>query len=208
MTSPLDIEQAVAQVGLNPLRAGEADLFSRYLELLLRWNARLNLTAVRDPHQIVTRHFVECIQCAQALPKIQTLLDFGSGAGLPGIPISILRPEINVVLGESHGKKSSFLREAVRTLGLNAQIFDGRIEAMSPERTFDAVTLRAVDRMEEAARLGLDRVRPGGVLVLFATAGTESALKVSLPGLEWEAQFPLHSLETGILLFGRKPCST
>ncbi|MBV8114415.1 MAG: 16S rRNA (guanine(527)-N(7))-methyltransferase RsmG [Silvibacterium sp.] len=203
-----EIENAVSAAGLNPLRPGASDLFAGYLDLLIHWNTKLNLTAVREPSQIVQRHLVECIQCGQALPEVQTLLDFGSGAGLPGIPIAIARPEIKVTLGESQGKKAAFLREVIRVLGLNTDVHDQRIEKMPAGRAFDAVTLRAVDRMEEVARLGLQRVRPGGWLVLFATAATREQLQGSIDNLDWERQIPTSGLETGILLFGRRSCST
>src|SRR5580658_4282339 len=93
-----------------------------YLELLLRWNARTNLTAIREPEGIVCRHFGEGLFCglrlAERLPATgATLLDFGSGAGFPGLPIQLLLPELRVTLAESQGKKAAFLREAVRTLG-------------------------------------------------------------------------------------------
>jgi 16S rRNA (guanine527-N7)-methyltransferase len=202
------IEGAVVAAGLKPLEPRALDQLAQYLELLLRWNARLNLTAVREPMQIVERHFIECIQCAQALPEVRTLLDFGSGAGLPGIPIAIVRPEISVTLGESQGKKAAFLREAGRVLGLNAEVFDQRIETMDPERTFDAVTLRAVDRMAEAATLGFKRVKPDGWMILFATVQTEEALMAALPGLRWERRIRSAELETGILMLGQRQRST
>ncbi|HEX3470013.1 MAG TPA: 16S rRNA (guanine(527)-N(7))-methyltransferase RsmG, partial [Silvibacterium sp.] len=181
-----EIEAAVAAAGLAALPPGVGEKLAAYLQLLLRWNSKLNLTAVREPGEIVRRHLVECVQCAQALPEVGTLLDFGSGAGLPGIPIAIVRPEIRVTLGESQGKKATFLREVVRVLGLNAEVFDGRIEKMPTDRIFDAVTLRAVDRMTEACRAGVDRVGAGGWLVVFATAATEENLKPALTDVIWE----------------------
>ena len=202
------IEEAVAAAGLKPVADPAADLLAQYVELLLRWNARLNLTAVRDPRQIVRRHLLECIQCAQSIPEIGTLLDFGSGAGLPGIPIAIVRPEIRVTLGESQGKKAAFLREALRVLGLKADIYDRRIENMAAELTFDAVSVRAVDRMDDAARVALERIKGGGWLVLFATVTTEQRLKAGLPEITWEDRTPVSSLETGIILLGRMRCST
>jgi 16S rRNA (guanine527-N7)-methyltransferase len=202
------IEGAVAAAGLRPLEPRALDQLAQYLEVLLRWNARLNLTAVRKPMQIVERHFIECIQCAQALPEVGTLLDFGSGAGLPGIPIAIVRPEISVTLGESQGKKAAFLREAVRVLGLHAEVFDQRIEKMDSERAFDAVTLRAVDRMAEAAGLGFKRVKPDGWMILFATVQTEGALTAALPGIRWDQALALIGLETGMLLLGQRQHST
>src|ERR1700716_2998312 len=96
-----------------------------YLDLLLKWNARTNLTAIRDPEEIVRRHFGESLFAAQNLklgnpapsaPSVITLFDLGSGAGFPGLPIALFRPEIQVTLAESQNKKAVFLREAVRTL--------------------------------------------------------------------------------------------
>src|SRR5580698_9800537 len=90
---------------------------STYLDLLLKWNTRTNLTAIRDPEEIVCRHFGESLFAAQHLdPAATTLLDFGSGAGFPGLPIALLRPEIQVTLAESQNKKATFLREVVRSL--------------------------------------------------------------------------------------------
>ncbi len=108
------IEKAFTQAGITDLPVGAYDKFRAYLELLLRWNQRLSLTAVRDPDQIIQRHFLECAFVASQLPQdIADLLDYGSGAGLPGIPIAICRPEISVTLAEAHGKKASFLREVL-----------------------------------------------------------------------------------------------
>src|ERR1700734_2469554 len=115
-----------------------------YLGLLLRWNARTNLTAIREPEAMVTRHFGESLFAAQLIsPRLKpgaTLLDFGSGAGFPGLPIQLYRPDLRVTLAESQGKKASFLREAVRTLGLPTEVWAAREESMPPDRGFDAVT--------------------------------------------------------------------
>jgi 16S rRNA (guanine527-N7)-methyltransferase len=167
------IAQAVEQAGLSPLESGVDEKFSQYYGLLQLWNSKLNLTAIRDPEEALRRHFVECIFCAQHLPPaIKTLLDYGSGAGFPGIPIALCRPEIRVTLAESQGKKASFLREAVRSLGISAEVYAGRVEDMPTGRSFDAASLRAVDKMEAAVADAASRVKPGGCLVLLATAGT------------------------------------
>src|SRR6201989_3431861 len=98
---------------------------SAYLDLLLKWNARTNLTAIRDPEEIVRRHFGESLFAASHLPfettdgsppPPATLVDLGSGAGFPGLPIALLRTGVQVTLAESQNKKAVFLREAVRTL--------------------------------------------------------------------------------------------
>ena len=171
------IAQAVEDAGLSPLVDGVAESVSRYFSLLDQWNSKLNLTAIRDPEEALQRHFVECIFCAQHLPQgIRSLLDYGSGAGFPGIPIALCRPEIQVTLAESQGKKASFLREVVRSLGCAADVYAGRVEDMLSSRRFDAVSLRAVDKMQAAVESAADRVNPGGWMVLMASAG-----KVELP---------------------------
>ena len=159
---------------------------SIYLDLLLRWNERTNLTAIREPEEIVRRHFGESlftgVPLAPLLPAEGTLLDFGSGAGFPGLPIQLLLPTLRVTLAESQGKKASFLREVVRTLGLETEVWAGRVEDLPASRRFSAVTLRAVDRMDQALLCARPRVAPGGWLALLTTGpATPGALRVPVP---------------------------
>jgi len=205
--STAQIQRAIEKAGVATLPTGAAERFEAYLGLLLKWNARLNLTADCDPERIVSRHFAECIQCAQklpALPEGAALLDFGSGAGLPGVPIAVCRPEIRVTLAESQRKKAAFLQEVVRSLGLAVEVFDGRVEQMPTERRFSVVTLRAVDRMTEACRTSWERVAPGGWVVLFATRATMGQIKAALPEAEWQAEVALAGSEQALLLFGKR----
>lgn len=140
-----------------------------YLELLLKWNARTNLTAIRAPEEIVKRHFGESLFAAGVLMvrlgDVQEVMDLGSGAGFPGVPTQILLPRVRMTLVESQGKKAAFLREVTRVLGLDAAVWANRVEAMAAERQFDAVMLRAVDRMEAMVEAGRARVRRGGMLL-------------------------------------------
>lgn len=200
------LAQLLEQAELTGLTSDTLERFDCYLDLLLKWNSRLNLTAIRDSGTVLRRHFVECIQCAQALPKIEssTLLDFGSGAGLPGIPIAICRPEIRVTLAESQRKKAAFLREVVRTLALSAEIFDGRVENMPEDRRFDVVTLRAVDRMQEACETAFSRLKPGGRIVVFSTAEAKLELQQALPSIPWLHEIRSVGLDQGLLLFGQR----
>jgi 16S rRNA (guanine527-N7)-methyltransferase len=173
--------------------AGPPDLFSQlsaYLDLLIKWNARTNLTAIREPEEIVRRHFGESLFAGMQIGALvaldSTLLDFGSGAGFPGLPIQLLLPGLHVTLAESQGKKASFLREAVRTLGLRTEVWAGRVEAMSEvariPRQFNVVTLRAVDNMEQATLEARRRVKPGGWLVALTTDPANAEEAISLPG--------------------------
>ncbi|HEY1986648.1 MAG TPA: 16S rRNA (guanine(527)-N(7))-methyltransferase RsmG [Terracidiphilus sp.] len=174
----------LAAANLMGLRPEESAVFEQYLSLLLRWNSRINLTAVRDPEQIVSRHFVESIACARSLPEgIATLLDFGSGAGLPGIPIAICRPDLQVTLAEAQNKKAAFLQEAARTLGLKLRVHGGRAENLRAD--FDCITLRAVDRMEDVVRSAAGLIPVTGWLVAMTTA-TDVAKVQGATGLGFE----------------------
>lgn len=200
-----DLEKAIEEAGLRALTPEAEEKFQAYLDLLLKWNSKLNLTAIREADAIIRRHFAECIQCAWALPVTRggrELLDFGSGAGLPGIPIAICRPEIQVVLAESQGKKAAFLREAVRVLDLNAEVFHGRGEEMSPERRFDVVTLRAVDKMEAACRSASARLKRSGWIAVFTTEASEPEIKAALQGVFWTSSPRVFGLVQGRLLLG------
>ncbi|MGA3264506.1 MAG: 16S rRNA (guanine(527)-N(7))-methyltransferase RsmG [Terracidiphilus sp.] len=191
------------QASLEPLAPVLACLFEDYLSLILRWNARINLTAIRDEDGILSRHFVESIACARALPaEIVTLLDFGSGAGFPGIPIALCRPEISVTLAESQGKKAAFLQEAVRILGISAKVVAQRAELLSAH--FDCVTLRAVDRMELAVQAAAQLVRPGGWLALMTTRAEIARLRDAAGiSFSWSKMVPLPG-EDRVLALGER----
>lgn len=187
-----------------PIDSETASRFEDYAVLLQRWNARTNLTAIRDEDCILRRHFSECIAAARALPiDSGTLLDFGSGAGFPGIPIALCKPEIHVTLAESQGKKAAFLREAIRTLGLTTQVYSDRAEKLG--KTFDLVAMRAVDKMETAIEAASALVRPGGWLVLLATSDTQACLqKAAGSAFSWLQPTSMPGGDDHILLLGRK----
>jgi 16S rRNA (guanine527-N7)-methyltransferase len=198
-----EIEDAFAEAGMSGMPACCYDQLSTYLGLLLRWNARLNLTAIREPAQIIRRHFVECAFAARHLPAdIETLLDYGSGAGLPGIPFAICRPEIRVTLAEAQGKKASFLREVVRTVGTESEVYDGRVETMPQGLLFHAVSMRAVEKMELAIPVALRRAER--YLVLLTTKRTAPAYRELTPELEWMDSIPLPNADQMIMTMGKR----
>lgn len=189
--------------GLAPLDAVTADRFGEYVSLLLRWNARTNLTAIRDAEGILSTHIIESIIVAGNIPAdARTLLDFGSGAGFPGIPIALCRPEISVTLAESQNKKAAFLREAVRVLGLSAKVHAGRAEtSLEP---YDCVAMRAVDRMADAVNAAARLVRSGGWLALMTTEGEQRSLKAAAgSGFHWQEPVKMPGTEHRILFLGR-----
>jgi 16S rRNA (guanine527-N7)-methyltransferase len=199
------IKNALAAAGLEPLNENAIGKLSAYVSLILRWNARVNLTGIRTEDAIISRHLVESISISSRLPhSVRSLVDFGSGAGLPGIPIAICRPEIHVTLAESQNKKAAFLMEAVRVLGLSAKVHSGRAEELKMH--FDCVALRAVDKMAEAVSSAERLVAPGGWLALMTTESDLERLKtVTSRVLEWSEAVKLHGGERRLLALGLKP---
>jgi 16S rRNA (guanine527-N7)-methyltransferase len=198
------LNELLAAAGLASLQTEQYKRVISYLSLILRWNARTNLTAIRDEEGILARHFLESIACARALPEgIATLLDFGSGAGFPGIPIAICRPEIAVTLAESQGKKAAFLQEAARVLGLSSKVHSGRAETLADP--FDCVTLRAVDRMERAVQDAVQLVRSGGWLALMTSSAELAALQAAAgSAFSWSSPMALPHAENRVLALGNR----
>ena len=174
----------------------QVEQLRRHYNLLVRWNKVLNLTAIRTLEETVERHYCESIFAAGHLPEGRlSIADLGSGAGFPGIPIAIVRPDCSVTLIESHQRKAVFLREATRDLA-NVQVVGKRAEDVS-ER-FDWMVSRAVkysDVMEDLKRLGKS------VEILTGEVGF-----ADLPGLEWQEPVRLPWGKHRLLWIGRN-CS-
>ncbi len=191
---------------LQPLPDFAYKQLAQYVRLLIRWNARMNLTAIRDPHVLVELHIAECLRCAQKIPEgVFSVLDFGSGAGLPGIPIQIARPELAVTLAESQKKKAAFLWEAVRELGFShATVHSGLVEHLPPGQMFNVVAIRAVDRMDEALQAAGMRMVSGGYCMVMTSEAETERVKAQLPTLRWESD-PVPGTKQRVIVTGTKP---
>jgi 16S rRNA (guanine527-N7)-methyltransferase len=203
------VEQAAIAELLRPyanLSAVHLRNTSIYIDLLVKWNSKINLTAVRDPKEIVTRHFGESFFAASHLLAPQwtgTVIDVGSGAGFPGLPLAMYAPGACVTLIESHGKKAAFLNEVIFALQLeNAKVFRGRAESFSG--VADIVTMRAVERFESAVPIGLKLVGPGGRLALMIGAAQVAKAKELAPALIWDPPVPMPGGSSRVLLLGTK----
>jgi 16S rRNA (guanine527-N7)-methyltransferase len=156
------LNAGMAELGL----ASTADVCEKlldYLELLERWNTAYNLTAVRDPTDMIDRHILDSLAIAKYV-KGDTLVDIGSGAGLPGIPLAILDSSLACTLVDSNGKKARFLREAARTLALdNVHVENKRVEDVRGE--FATVTARAFASVAEMVAMGGHLLARDGVLL-------------------------------------------
>lgn len=224
-----DIREGLQPFLAAPLAASQLRHISRYVDMLLRWNARVNLTSVRQPKQILARHFGESIFTGQYLfpandrrPKARPepsegacpepygegtddhLLDIGSGAGFPGLPIKICYPELQVTLIESNQKKATFLREVVRSLALtNVDVFCSRAEGYAGDRA-GVVTLRAVERFDEVLPVAASLVTSAGRLALLVGAAQGDRVPRLAPNFAWDERVPIPLSANRILLVGRK----
>ena len=202
---PQEIAALVGPMLLRPLPTKADEQLSVYVSLVERWNRQLNLTAVRDVTEFIRVHIGESLRCAQLLsPDIATVLDFGSGAGLPGIPLQIARPDVAVTLAESQKKKATFLREAIRNLTLSATVYAGRVEDMPQERMFDVVTLRAVDKMETALLAALPRVAANGWAFVLTSLREAERVTSVLPDLAWGGPHRIPESNQRVVLMGHR----
>jgi len=197
-------------LGGEQLTTTDFDNISTYIDILLRWNARINLTAIRDPDQIVTRHFGESLFAARhlfprssassALKGSATLADIGSGAGFPGIPIKLWAPGLAVTLVESNHKKSTFLREIARTLILtDINIQTARAESL-PTASFDVVTLRAVEHFDQIVPTAATLVAPAGRLALLIGEAQLRTARELLPSHTLDTPLHIPNSSSRILL--------
>jgi 16S rRNA (guanine527-N7)-methyltransferase len=198
---------------------------STYIDLLLRWNARINLTAIRNEDEIVTRHFGESLFAASHLfpgvargpspasmsqtkpdaPAHATrLIDIGSGAGFPGLPIKIWAPDIELTLIESNQKKATFLREIARQLTLmNINVFAGRAEDYQ-DPPAEVVTLRAVERFQNALPIAASLVAPQGRLALLISRSQLPQVHDLAREFEWPPPLPIPLSASRILVIGAR----
>ena len=163
-----------------------------YLALLARWNATYNLTAIRDPREMLVKHLLDSLVMHAHLDGIESLADLGTGPGLPGIPLAIARPGLQVTLVESNGKKARFLREAARQLKLgNASVVESRIETFDAAGRFDAITARALATLPLILQLGGHLLQPQGRLLAMKGVVPDDEIAALPAGWRVAAVHPL-----------------
>ena len=194
MSTDIDTLRPQLAAGLEALGrpAALATPLLAYLALLARWNATYNLTAIRDPRDMVAKHLLDSLAMQPFVRGLRTLADLGTGPGLPGIPLAIATPALQVTLVESNGKKARFLREAARQLGLgNVQVAESRIEAFRPGTPFDAITARALATLPLILELGGHLPGPGGRLLAMKGVVPDEEIATLPAGWRLAAVHPL-----------------
>lgn len=147
--------------------------FSRYYELLDEWNKKFNLTRITDERDVALKHFYDSVTGLKYIPDGSSILDIGSGAGLPAIPIAVMKPDSKVTMVEATGKKAEFLKVVVNELKLNADVLNMRIEDCKEKESFDIVTARAVAPMVTLAEYALPFVKVGGKFIAYKSINAQ-----------------------------------
>jgi len=189
------------ELGID-LSERQTALFMVYLSRLRVWNEKINLTAVRTDRDIVIKHFIDSISPAELIDKKVKVLDIGSGAGFPGVPLKIVRPDLEVTLLESSGKKVAFLKDLIRKLGLEklravpVRAEDARNAI--PRHSFDCVITRAVGSIQYVLELSLPYINGDGEIILMrGRTGAEG-----FEGSGLEAKFTLERDKSMTLPYG------
>ena len=159
----------------------------QYLDLLEKWNRVYNLTAIRDKDQMVSNHLLDSLVLTPFVCGLR-ILDVGSGAGLPGIPLALASPQLDVTLLDSNHKKAAFLRQAVAELALpNVSVVSERVESWQPEQKFDCIVSRAFAELAEFVSLAKHLLAPGGYFAAMKGLHPYEELEKLPPGWgAWE----------------------
>lgn len=170
------LREGLAQLNIE-LFPRQLEQLLGFIEILQKWNRAYNLTAVRQPEQMISQHLLDSLS---VLPYLwgERLLDVGAGAGLPGIPLAVSRPGMHVTLLDSNGKKTRFMQQAVLELGLdNTEVIKSRLEEYRPVRPFDTVISRAFGSLEAFVRMSAPLCRPHGRLLAMKGKNPEHELQ-------------------------------
>lgn len=181
-----DLIEKVNSIGIE-ISQKQAEQFYKYMELLLEWNEKMNLTAITDPEEVILKHFIDSLTIIPYLKEADTVLDIGTGAGFPGIPLKILEENKKFTLLDSLNKRIIFLQTVITELELkNIQAIHARAEEfVSKEReAYDIVTSRAVARLNVLLEYMLPFVKVGGRCICMKSFEIEEELKEAKKAIE------------------------
>lgn len=179
------INRAADEISMD-FTAVEYDRFMLYMNLLKEWNEKINLTAITDSEEIVKKHFIDSIKCFKAEPfkSAKSIIDVGSGAGFPGLPVAIMRPEVKITLLDSLNKRVNFLNTVISALGLkNVTAIHGRAEEEARKKEhrerYDLATSRAVANMTSLSEYCIPFVKVSGYFIPLKGPAVEEELSLA-----------------------------
>ena len=166
------------------LNEEQIEKFYIYMNLLIDWNKKINLTAITKPEEIILKHFVDCLTIANYIEDNSKLIDIGTGAGFPGVPLKIYRNDLKIVLADSLNKRLNFLNEVIDTLNLkNIETEHARAEELGRNRKyreqFDIATSRAVANLSTLSEYLLPFVKIGGKCICMKSAEIDKEISIA-----------------------------
>lgn len=172
-----ELKRKVKQIGIF-LEEKQIEKFYQYMNLLLEWNEKMNLTAITDPKEIILKHFIDSLTMANKVKEGETLIDVGTGAGFPGIPLAIVKQEVKITLLDSLNKRVHFLQEVIQVLQLNnIRAVHARVEEFAKNKKereqYDIATSRAVAPLNVLSEYLLPLVKIGGKCVCMKGSNIE-----------------------------------
>ena len=196
----------------------QLEQFFAYMNLLIEWNEKMNLTAIVEPNEIILKHFIDSITILKEIDNNSKIIDVGTGAGFPGVPLSIMNPTLKITLADSLNKRLIFLQEVVNQLGLkNIKIIHARAEELGKNKkyreNFDAATSRAVANLSTLSEYLIPLVKVGGKIISMKAGGAQEEIEAAkkaikilggeIEGIE-EFKLPQTEIERTIILIKKE----
>jgi len=214
--------EGAEKIGIN-LKKNHIEKFSRYLDLLIEWNQKINLTSLKTPQEIIIKHFLDSLTCIKVIDLYSnidknSIIDIGTGAGFPGIPIKIVCPSIELFLLEARKKKSIFLEKLIKELNLRrVRILEGRAEAFGRcqkhREKYDITISRAVAPLNILSEYCLPLTRIGGLFIAQKGRSYKGELKKGIKAIQFlggelikveKIQIPFISQDRYLLVINKK----
>ena len=183
-----ELSPEVLKASMPELTGEQTEAFIKYYKMLVMWNRRLNLTRITDPVEVAEKHFADSVLGSPLIPEGARVVDVGTGAGFPGIPLKIVRPDITLVMVDSLGKRVNFLNELVKELGIEAEAIHARAEDAARDGRlragFDIALSRAVAPMNVLTELTVPFVKVGGASLMYKGSGARDEIETAANALK------------------------
>lgn len=199
----------------------QLEQFFVYMNLLIEWNEKMNLTAIVEPNEIILKHFIDSITILKEIDNNSKIIDVGTGAGFPGVPLSIMNPTLKITLADSLNKRLIFLQEVINQLGLrNIEIIHARAEELGQSKKyredFDVATSRAVANLSTLSEYLIPLVKKGGKIISMKAGGAQEEIETAKKAIKIlggrierieEFKLPQTEIDRTIILIKKEECT-